>query len=92
MEVKKLCYTSLVRPLLEYGTLVWNNYNKNNMIQIEAIQRRVTKFILNDFTLDYKSRLQKCDLLPLSLRRDFLDIMFTFNCLNDKVDFDILIM
>lgn len=31
-----------------------------------------------------------CDLLPLSLRRDFLDIVLMYNCINDKIDFNIL--
>ena len=89
VEVKRLCYTALVRPLLEYGTLIWNHYNKSSLTLLESIQRRATKFILRDYTLDYKLRLQKCDLLPLSLRRDLLDIVYTYDCINDKIDFNV---
>ena len=32
---------------------------------IEQVQRRVTKFILNDYLSDYRSRLTKLELLPL---------------------------
>ena len=28
MEVKLLCYTSLIRPLLEYNTVIWNNFSQ----------------------------------------------------------------
>ena len=84
-EIKKLCYTTLVCPLLEYGTIVWNNYNRSNMQQLEAIQHRAIKYVINNHDVDYEVRLQWCDLLPLSFRRDFLDVVYVYNCLNDKM-------
>ena len=32
---------------------------------LERVQRRASKFILNDYSIDYKSRLIKLNLLPL---------------------------
>ena len=34
---------------------------------VENVQRRATKFIVNDFSMDYKSRLLQLKLLPLSM-------------------------
>ena len=46
------------------------------MKSIESLQRHATKYILNDYTLDYRSRLIKLDLLPLSVVLELNDICF----------------
>jgi hypothetical protein len=86
---KLRCYITLVRPLLEYGTTVWSVINKQNLCKIENIQR-ATKFILGDYNSSYKERLLECKLLPLSLRRQFLDIIFVYNSLHNLNDYNIL--
>ena len=43
---------------------------------LERVQRRATKYILNDFTSDYKDRLISLELLPLMMFYELLDIMF----------------
>ena len=58
--------------------------------QIERIQRRATKYILNDYTSDYKSRLLKLHILPLMYTLDLNDIMFFIKNLKNRHDgFDI---
>ncbi len=52
---------------------------------LERIQR-ATIFILNDYTIDYKTRLQKLHLLPLGLWFDLYDLLFLVKCLNDEED------
>ena len=60
--------------------------------KIESIQRRATSYILNDFhhEMDYRTRLTKCELLPLSYRRSFLDLSFFMSTLLDSncINFD----
>ncbi len=43
---------------------------------LETIQRRATKFILNDYSSDYKSRLTKLNMLPLMMTLELNDIIF----------------
>ena len=63
-EVKSICCKALVRPLLEYCTCLCS------LIQsIESVQRKATKFIINNYRDCYKNRLILCDLLPLSYQR-----------------------
>ena len=45
-------------------------------LTVEKVQRQTTKFILNDYESDYKTRLLKLDLLPLMYNLDFYDILF----------------
>ena len=38
MEVKRLCYQGLIRPLLEKNTVIWNaNVNKKNLLMVKSI-------------------------------------------------------
>jgi hypothetical protein len=90
MNVKLKCYTSLVRPILEYNTVIWSCNNKRMLCKVESLQRRATKYIVADFNIDYKSRLILCNLLPLSLRRQFLDCVFVYNSLMNLNDLNIL--
>ena len=48
-------------------------------MKIEGVQRRATRFIVRS-DMDYKGRLVCCSSLPLSLRREMLDITFLFKC------------
>ena len=58
--------------------------------QIERIQWRAAKYILNDYTSDYKSRLLMLHILPFMYTLDLNDIMFFIKNLNNRHDgFDI---
>jgi hypothetical protein len=83
VAVKLTCYKAIVRPLLESNSVTWFCNNKRLLTKIETVQRRATKYILNDYNSEYNDRLTLCNLLPLSLRRDFLDGVFLYNIIND---------
>ena len=46
-SVKENAYRSLVRPLVEYASLVWDPYNQNNIQMLEIVQRRDARYINN---------------------------------------------
>ena len=48
-EVKKTVYTSLVRPLLEYSSCVWDPSAEGTKHDLEMVQRRAARFVLNDY-------------------------------------------
>ena len=48
-EVKASAYTTLVRPSIEYASSVWDLYTRNNIQQLEAIQRRAARFVYKNF-------------------------------------------
>ena len=62
---KKQLYISLIRSQFMYCSVLWKPYLIKHIQQIERIQRRATKYILNDYTSDYKSHLLKLHILPL---------------------------
>ena len=58
------CYTCL-RSQITYGSPIWRPSLIKDIKFIEQIQRRATKFILNDYHSDYYNRLIKLQILPL---------------------------
>ena len=46
-SVKENAYRSLVRPLVEYASPVWDPYNQNNIQKLEMVQRRGARYVNN---------------------------------------------
>ena len=78
---RKLLYLFLVRPVLTYCSSIWRPHLVKNIIELEKIQRHATKHILNDVTLDYKSRLISLQLIPLMMAYAINDLVFFLKCL-----------
>ena len=51
-------YILLVRSHLCYCSQIWRLSLIKDISSIECVQRKATKFILNNYTIDYKSRLE----------------------------------
>jgi len=43
-KVKAACYTTLVRPVMEYATAVWAPHTAQNCNKLEQVQRRAARF------------------------------------------------
>ncbi|XP_065664398.1 uncharacterized protein LOC136086057 [Hydra vulgaris] len=71
-------YTSLVRPHLEFAAPVWSPSNKNNINDLEKIQRRATKLAPELKHLSYTERLTKLGLTTLETRRIRGDLIAFF--------------
>ena len=81
VKVKKLLYLSLVLSKLTYCSQVWRPRLVKDFTFIERIQRRATKFILDDCSSNYWDRLISLNLLPLMYVFELSDIMFFIKCL-----------
>ena len=62
---KKKLYLNLIRSQFTYCSQVWQPFLCKDILFIERIQRRATKYILNDYNVPYKSCLLQLELLPL---------------------------
>ena len=80
-QTKYIMYCSLVRPLLKCCTVVWSGTSRKNIKNIEKIQRSMTRYVFNYTEVDYKDRLLMTNILPLTMRREYTDIVFFWNCL-----------
>ena len=75
-SVKSQIIIIIIMKLL-YGSQIWRPVLIKDINLIESIQRRATKYILlNDYTSDYKARLTKLHLLPLSMLFELHDNCF----------------
>ena len=89
-RAKRTCYMTMVRPILEYGSPVWSPTYKYLIVSIESIQRRITNYILNNpkrpnpLHINYKERLINLNLLPLSYRREMIDIQTFLKTWNNE--------
>ena len=72
-HIKKSAYTTLVRPLLEYSSSVWDPHTKTLVNKIEMVQRRAARFCHNDYKTIEKGcvseMIMKLNLEPLNIRR-----------------------
>ena len=71
-------YKTLVRPILEYCSAVWNPMLMKDRIEIEKVQRRATKLIPSLCNLEYSERLYRLNLDSLHFRRRRSDIIQVF--------------
>lgn len=49
-NTKAACYTTLVRPLVEYACTVWDPHTALNIQKLEAVQRRSARFVMNNYS------------------------------------------
>ena len=47
LSVKISCYTTIVRPILEYACTVWSPYHQLNIDKLEMVQRREFKVLIH---------------------------------------------
>lgn len=90
--VTRSLYCSLVRPLLEYASIVWAPLFDCDRDRIESVQKQFLLFALRHlewspgFELPpYEARLTLLNLDTLEERRRLAACSFVFNCLNNDV-------
>lgn len=95
VPAKRSTYLALCRSVLEFGTVLWSPTQKSLIEACEHIQRRATHYITNNFRYDhalyinYKARLLKLNLLPLSYRRELYDLIFFLKSLNSSNGYNV---
>ena len=45
-NTKRIAYLTLVRPIMEYATSVWDPYYNTDINKLEKVQRRAARWIL----------------------------------------------
>ena len=70
-EIKASAYLTMVRPLMEYASAVWDPYYIKDIQQLEKVQRRAARWVLNDYSYMslVTSMLQQLSWPTLKMRR-----------------------
>jgi hypothetical protein len=85
-NARRLLYLQLVRSNFSYATQAWCPQSVKLIEDIEKVQKRATKHILNlGFITDisYKTRLLQLDILPVSYWHEYLDLVFLYKITNN---------
>jgi len=82
-------FTSLIRPIVEYCSVVWDPSKITDISLLESIQRSATAKISSLAHLNYWERLKELKLFSLQRRRERYTIMYMHKILNHVVPNDI---
>ena len=73
--------------MLEYANNTWNSNHRYHVDDIEAVQRRFTRHILEAKRLPYEERLKKINLPSLEFSRDVANKRLTVNSFESEKKF-----
>ena len=88
LPIKSSCYLSLVRPILEYTCAIWSPYYQCNIHQVETVQRRAARYVMNNFN-SYASVSEMIATLgwpTLEQRRKTLRTIMMYKIVNNLVE------
>ena len=90
-RVRRSLYLSLVKCHLNYATELWSPSQISLKRKIESVQRRVTRWILQQRKREqsYKDRLVTLNLIPLCYDREIKDLVLFYKALYGYIELDI---
>ena len=95
--ITKRLYTSLVRPILEYGSIIWDPCYTIHINFVESVQKQFLLFCLRGLGWNsralpsYKSRLNLIKLPSLKSRRTLLNISFLLSLFHGNINSNYLL-
>lgn len=84
-------FQSLVRPVLEYCSVIWSPFYEVHIKRLEDVQRKFVNFLLFKLNIDkelysYTDRLQLLGMVSLEARRRFDSVKCGYRIINGHVD------
>jgi len=76
---------TIIRPVVEYATAVWNPCYVKDIADVKNVQRKVTKSIRGLSHLTYADRLRQLNLPTLETRRQYFDLLECFKIVHGTV-------
>ena len=87
-KTKEICYTTLVRPIMEYGSIIWDLHTNSNISKLEMVQRRSARFVMGDYhtTSSVTTMLTTLGWNTLQERRAQAKAVMMYRIVNNLVD------
>jgi len=82
LHIRQSLYLTLVRPILEYGSITFHPLNQSLTNRIESTQRFACRVILQEWKLSHADLLLKADLPLLSKRRDLATVCHLYKIIH----------
>jgi hypothetical protein len=92
----KMLFCSVVRPILEYGSIIWNPNQEAYFKKIESVQKQFLLFALKNLGWSsyhlppYQHRLLLINMTSLASRFELASCLFTFDLLRNNINCPIL--
>ena len=90
-----MLYTVYVRPILDYGSIIFNSNSKQNCLLIEKVQKRFTRYVFNrcykyvyPIMPIYSERLQILKLETLQSHRLKIDLIYFHKLITNNVQIE----
>ena len=70
----------MIRPIIEYTSTIWTPHLQKDILKLESIQRKLARFVLNDYARlsSVTSMIQKLGWPTLKQRRDNTKIIILY--------------
>ena len=89
-DMLPILYKSLVRPLLEYGNLIWGPFYILDQRLVENVQRRATHHLVPGIGhLSYIDRLRTLNIPSLVYRRKHRDMLLLYQMFQGHIDLSV---
>ena len=87
-DIKAQSYQTLVRPILEYASTVWDPHTTTNINLIEAVQRRAARFVKGDYktTSSTSKMIRELDWHTLQDRHFNAKLVMVYRIVNHLID------
>ena len=87
---KNYCYKTLVRPIVEYGSVIWDPYTQDNIHKLEMVQRRSARFTTGkyQFQESVSQMMEELKWPSLETRRKEAKTTMMYKIINKIVDCD----
>ena len=87
-KTKELCYITLVRPIVECSSIIWDPLTSSNIRKLEMVQRRYARFVFGDYrtTSSVTEMVNQLQWTTLQERRAQAKAVMMFRIVNNFVD------
>jgi hypothetical protein len=91
VKTVNVLYGSLVRSILEYGSVIWRPHYATHSLRLERVQKRFLRHLvysagMTGRHIEYETRLKRFNMVKLYKRREMLELLFLFKLLHNKID------
>lgn len=82
-DTRLLAYKTIIRPMLEYGNVIWDPFTKLNLTKLERIQNKATRFIFNSYgRTSVQNLVQRAGLQPITERNRVCRLKFLYQIIH----------